>query len=201
MHWRLNKIQYPVYNLGPGKRIGIWAQGCNRGCPECINPETWDKGGGASVELRKLYNTIIAICSDYSGITISGGEPFLQYPCMITFLHLIKNNTQLDTLVYTGYTLEELERIHPDKLFMQHIDYLIDGPYLTAKNTGQPIRGSANQAIYRFVNGTPTIVEFQPWMDSKKWNMQLSINNDIYMAGIPDKELGRQLKDIFKPFA
>ena len=32
MNWQLNKIQYPLYNLGVGKRIGIWVKGCTLAC-------------------------------------------------------------------------------------------------------------------------------------------------------------------------
>jgi anaerobic ribonucleoside-triphosphate reductase activating protein len=28
----VNRIQLPVQNLGPGRRIGVWLQGCGRRC-------------------------------------------------------------------------------------------------------------------------------------------------------------------------
>lgn len=48
MNWRLNKIQYPVYNLGPGRRVGIWVQGCDLGCEGCVNQTLWGRGAGAT---------------------------------------------------------------------------------------------------------------------------------------------------------
>ena len=34
----IDRIHYPVYTLGPGKRIGIWFSGCSKKCYGCISP-------------------------------------------------------------------------------------------------------------------------------------------------------------------
>ena len=38
---RLNKAHYPVTALGPGRRIGLWLQGCALACPGCISQDSW----------------------------------------------------------------------------------------------------------------------------------------------------------------
>ena len=37
----LNKAHYPVTTLGPGRRIGLWLQGCTLACPGCVSRDTW----------------------------------------------------------------------------------------------------------------------------------------------------------------
>ncbi len=42
MNILLNKAHFPVTVLGPGRRIGIWLQGCSIGCAGCISQDTWE---------------------------------------------------------------------------------------------------------------------------------------------------------------
>ena len=37
----LSRLHFPVTTLGPGRRIGIWFQGCSIRCPGCISADTW----------------------------------------------------------------------------------------------------------------------------------------------------------------
>lgn len=64
MNWQLNKIQYPVYNLGEGKRIGIWVQGCSIECKGCINKTLWNNNGGKGISVVDLFNWVISVQDD-----------------------------------------------------------------------------------------------------------------------------------------
>ena len=37
----VNRLHWPVTVLGPGRRVGIWMQGCSIGCPGCVSRDTW----------------------------------------------------------------------------------------------------------------------------------------------------------------
>ena len=102
MNWQLNNIKYPVYNLGEGKRIGIWIQGCTLGCKGCINKTLWSNSGGKTLQVLDIYNLIIDLSDGYDGITISGGEPFEQYEQLIAFLHLIKKKHHFRCFLFYG---------------------------------------------------------------------------------------------------
>jgi anaerobic ribonucleoside-triphosphate reductase activating protein len=184
---QLNKIQYPIYNLGPGKRFGIWVQGCSIHCKGCINKSTWAKKQGRKMHILDIYNLIELICKDYDGITITGGEPFDQYPELMTFAYLVKKRTKLNILCYTGYYLHELEQKYPDKAFYNCIDLLIDGRYEKERSSSNSLKGSDNQAIYKFVDKKD--VKTNMVSTKKRWSVNAE-EDTIYMAGIPaDNEM------------
>jgi len=183
MDWQINKIQYPIYNLGQGKRIGIWVQGCSLMCTGCINQTIRDKNGGKSIDLRELFNWIVLKSEAFDGITITGGEPFEQYEQLIAFLHLIKTKTNLNVCCYTGYYLHELYGLHKDKLFSHYVDYLIDGRYVIKYHEDDNTKGSTNQSVYRFINRIPYYDE--TFAFDNKWSLKVTPESKIYMAGIP----------------
>lgn len=186
MYWKLNRIQYPIYNLGPDKRIGIWVQGCSIQCSGCVSQSLWTSEQGRDIFIPELVQFIIDTGQDYAGITISGGEPFDQYSPLIAFSALIKQKTELTIFCFTGYYLEELRLKYPDQLFLKYLDYLLDGRYVADFHEDENVRGSANQTLYQIVNGQPQKLEH--FFKSNKWSVQVNEKNQIFMAGIPKKD-------------
>ena len=185
MNWQLNKIQYPIYNLGEGKRIGIWVQGCTLKCKGCVNKTLWSSKGGKSISVVDVFNWVASRQKDFDGITISGGEPFQQYEQLVAFLHLIKTKTSLTVHCFSGYYLNELQQQFHDKLFLKYIDTLVDGRYIEEQHENTNIKGSANQSVYRIIDEVP--VKQRKTRASKKWSLNVSSENEIYMSGIPKK--------------
>jgi len=197
MNWKLNKIQYPVYNLGDGKRIGIWVQGCEFYCKSCINSEIWSLEKGEDISLQYLFNWVLLKAEAFDGITITGGEPFRQYEKLIAFLHLIKSKTKLTVNCYTGYYLHELYTKFPDKLFAKYIDYLIDGRYEEKHQVNDNTKGSSNQTIYKFCNGIPFVVESIKF--SNKWSLKVCNDSSFYLSGIPKQgEMKQLMSELFE---
>jgi anaerobic ribonucleoside-triphosphate reductase activating protein len=79
-----------------------------------------------------------------SGISVSGGEPFEQ-PEDLARLLLAARKLGLHTLVYSGFTYEELRCAAPEVLC--EIDMLIDGPYIRGIPRTSPWTGSGNQRV------------------------------------------------------
>ena len=198
MHWRLNRIQYPIYNLGHGKRIGIWVQGCSIRCQGCVNPSLWTTQNGHDVDIEYLVSWISKIHDQFDGITITGGEPFEQYEALIAFSSFIKKKTGLNIYVFIGYSLEELKDKLKDRLFKSTIDYLMHERYIAGKHENNNIRGSSNQNLYQFENGAPTLLN--EYFESRQWSVNLSEDNRLFMSGIPkDNDLStikKYLKNI-----
>lgn len=144
---RLYQREPTVYTLGPGRRYCLWVQGCERQCPGCISVHSRDPQGGYSMNLHALAMEIKM--SQPDGLTISGGEPFLQAETLGQLLHLLKNgmNCHPGVIVYTGYTLEELQDMPSAQRLLEHTDLLIDGPYVASLDDGRSLRGSSNQRV------------------------------------------------------
>ena len=135
---------------GPGLRLTLFTQGCPHHCKGCHNPETHPLDGGSPYSLE----SILARYEDnplLSGVTFSGGEPFLQARALALLagqIHALGGSV----ITYTGYVFEELAiRAEEDsaiKALLAETDLLIDGPYVEAKRSlNLPWRGSTNQRL------------------------------------------------------
>ena len=140
---KTGRIIYPLYTLGPGKRVGIWLSGCDRRCKNCANPELWDSGYGKDLSVGEIMDIVrdIALKNTVDGFTISGGEPFLQARELSELLTYLSEISE-DILVYTGCRKEELDAD------LSRIAVLIDGEYEDSLNVGHILKGSENQRIH-----------------------------------------------------
>lgn len=135
---------------GEGIRAVIWTQGCPHNCPGCHNPETHDYNGGFLKNIKDLKDEINSL-DDETGVTFSGGDPFVQPEACLEiakYCHSVK----LNVWCYTGYTYEQLlkkaqsEPVVMD--FLKEIDVLVDGRFvMKLKSYEVKFRGSKNQRI------------------------------------------------------
>ena len=133
---------------GPGLRLTIFTQGCLHHCPGCHNPQTHDPDGGSWADTED----ILAAAAEnplLDGITLSGGDPFLQpVPCLA--LAEGAHKIGLNVWIYTGYTWEALwEENAPEKIaLLKETDVLVDGPFLLAERSLElRFCGSRNQRL------------------------------------------------------
>jgi pyruvate-formate lyase-activating enzyme len=67
---------------GPGNRYVVFLQGCTFNCLACHNPHTIDRRPSAGtkwMDVADLHADIASKASFLSGVTVSGGEPTLQW--------------------------------------------------------------------------------------------------------------------------
>lgn len=147
----VNKAHWPVTVLGPGRRIGLWLQGCSIHCAGCVSQDTWPVDPSRRMSIPDL----IAWCRKVSegrldGVTISGGEPFDQPAGLRALLAALaawrrEKALDFDILCYSGHPLRRLEERHADILAL--LDALIPEPYVDKLPQGHLWRGSANQPL------------------------------------------------------
>lgn len=136
---------------GPGLRMVVWTQGCIHNCKECHNPQTHDLCGGYEVDTKDIISKIKTLKLQ-RGITLSGGEPFLQPEALEEIAKEAKSNN-LDVWSYTGFTFEQLlDTKNPERFknlnLLKQIDVLVDGKFdLDKKDFTLKFRGSSNQRI------------------------------------------------------
>ena len=94
---------------GPGIRYIIFFQGCSLRCKYCHNPDTWKLGGGREMTIAELLTDVKKYRSylrfSGGGVTITGGEPFVQAEFLISFLRALKEqniHTAIDTSGFAG---------------------------------------------------------------------------------------------------
>lgn len=136
---------------GPGLRMVVWTQGCIHNCKECHNPQTHDLCGGHEVDTQDIIDKIKTLKLQ-RGITLSGGEPFLQPEALEEIAREAKQNN-LDVWSYTGFTIEQLlDKNNPSRFknlnLLKQIDVLVDGKFeISKKDFMLKFRGSSNQRI------------------------------------------------------
>ena len=136
---------------GEGVRNSLYVSGCPFHCEGCYNEATWNFRFGVpyTPELEKRIMADMAL-SYVQGLTLLGGEPFLNTGTVLPLVKRIKSELpNKDIWSWTGYTWDELMLETPDKLeLLANIDILVDGRFdLSKKNLLLQFRGSSNQRI------------------------------------------------------
>lgn len=145
---RIAGIQQDSIVDGPGIRYVIFTQGCPHHCPGCHNPQTHDPAGGREADVQEIL-TQIAGNPLASGVTFSGGEPFMQAEALVPVAEEVKRMGKHLT-IYTGYLYEKLA--NSDRPGVQRLlklaDLLVDGPFVLAeRDLTLTYRGSGNQRV------------------------------------------------------
>ena len=138
------------FDTANGLGIGnvLWVSGCSHHCPQCHNPQTWDKNAGEEFTEEVLDNLLDKLKRPYiKRLTLSGGDPlFLGNRDEITNVvrKVKKNFPNIKIWCYTGYLWEEVK----DLPCMDFIDVLVDGEFkVELRDITLPFCGSSNQRI------------------------------------------------------
>lgn len=135
------------YVDGPGVRLAVFFQGCLHHCAGCHNLGSWPMYGGEKMDTEAFKKMMV---SDplLSGITLSGGEPFLQPRAALELAQFAKSRG-LNVWCYTGYEFEQiLEWEDNRREMLKYIDVLVDGPFKQEQMSLElRWKGSANQRV------------------------------------------------------
>lgn len=184
----IGRIIFPVTSLGYGNRLVIWLRGCNLMCEECMSKDLWDVNDKSYMSVLDVYNIILEYKNKIDGLTISGGEPFLQIKSLLPLIKQLFENITKDIILYTGYTVKELEEnyFYEYNEIKKYISVLITGRYIKEMNNSIGLAGSSNQE-YITMNNMYTIDEL------KNYKREINIfnfNNSIVLVGILNAEKG-----------
>ena len=131
---------------GPGIRYTIFTQGCPFRCKGCHNPQSQPLDGGISVPLSVLYDEIKSNPLT-TGITFSGGEPFIQ-PEPLTVMARILKDEGYSLWAYSGFVFEKLIEDEKRLNLLHYLDAVVDGPFvMSLKSLQIDFRGSSTQRI------------------------------------------------------
>lgn len=123
MKLQLNRVAHPVTVLGPGRRLGLWVQGCHIRCAGCASVDTWDPAGGRPVDTEELAEDLAStiVKNRLTGLTITGGEPSEQDAALTDLVTRLRSALDerpewagdLDVLVFTGVAARTAARRLP----------------------------------------------------------------------------------------
>lgn len=193
---RVHAIEPRSRANGPGARYVIWLQGCTLGCAGCFNPTTHPHAGGQVRPVAELLAELAAAVRasaeagaqkpPISGLTLSGGEPLQQAEAAAALLAGARA-LGLSTLVFSGYTREEIEQLPHGPAALASIDVLVDGRYRSTERLGAGLRGSANQRILLLSDRhTLADVEATPVAE-----IRISREGELVLTGVDPLKLKR----------
>jgi anaerobic ribonucleoside-triphosphate reductase activating protein len=179
--------------LGYGNRFTIWFQGCNKRCKNCLVPDSWDREkGGFYIEVDEVISQLSKL--DIDGVTISGGEPFLQNSALLELVKKIKQ-LKLNIVVYSGYSYDELKENSINKEIFENIDILIDGEYIEELNYDTPFVGSTNQNVIILSDEGYQLAQFMAQQQNREVEFVIK-NGELFIIGVPPKNLEKKLKGL-----
>ena len=118
---------------GPGIRFVLFLQGCHLQCKYCHNRDTWDLKGGEPkslddiLEKIKRYKNYMMLSG--GGVTVTGGEPFLQVKFLIELFKKLKEegiHTCIDTSGIVAITDDVKELLKYTDLVLLDIKHIDD---------------------------------------------------------------------------
>ena len=147
-----------------------------------MSPELQSKEAGRQITVEAILNMLDTVDGRVDGVTISGGEPFLQPDELKSLVRGIRERITEDIIVYSGYTLSELKEQSNQSIaaVLENISVLIDGPYVDELNDGMGIRGSSNQNVHVF----HPVADYQDLAHCKRSIQSFRYNNQILLIGI-----------------
>jgi anaerobic ribonucleoside-triphosphate reductase activating protein len=185
MQMNLSRVHFPVTTLGPGKRVGIWFQGCSIRCPGCVSADTWGSGRGATT-VEQVVALVLPWLGHADGITISGGEPFDQPEALAELLRTLPLTSLQDVLVFSGHPWESIEESVP--VAMRRIDALISDPFDAKVAQTLRLRGSDNQRLHMLTPlGRERFEGYQRTSEKDEPSLDVMFDGDgtVWLAGIP----------------
>lgn len=142
-------MKYDTSNWN-GITTTIFFSGCTFRCPGCFNKETWDFNNGQPFD-KEAEDLFISYAKNphVTGICLLGGEVFQQDLDRILELVIrLEREAKKPIHVWSGYTYERLIQDEKKLLILQHIDVLVDGPFIfKKKDLTLKHRGSSNQRV------------------------------------------------------
>ncbi len=126
----------------------VWVQGCSLGCPGCFNPLSHPVRGGWTVPVEDVIEETVRHEDTVKGLTISGGEPLQQLSPVQALLEGVRAESDLSTLLFTGYTWRELQQIPGASRLLESVDIVLAGRYDPSRRLASGLLGSANKTVH-----------------------------------------------------
>lgn len=117
---------------GPGIRYVIFLKGCPLRCKYCHNPDTWTRENAKEYDVDRIVKEALrykGYFGEKGGITLTGGEPLLQFDFALELFKKFKENnihTACDTSGYM-FNPNDKENVKRHEELIKYVDlFLLD---------------------------------------------------------------------------
>jgi anaerobic ribonucleoside-triphosphate reductase activating protein len=193
----ISRIHYPVTTLGPGKRLGVWFQGCSIRCLGCISSDTWPERRG-QISAAALLEHLARWSQVAEGLTVTGGEPLEQPQALTELINHWRAVSSSDILLFTGFEFEIALSKLPS--LPRLVDAVISGPFDRASGQTLALRGSDNQKLHIFTPAGEKFRQFErPLADTdKRLDVMFDDDGAVWFAGIPARDDFAKVRQVLK---
>ncbi len=189
---KISHIEAHTDLLGPYDRFVIWVHGCCFDCEGCLAQNT---RFGAYDEMPVSRLALQIIASGCEGITVSGGEPFLQAQALARLVSEIREHRDIGVIIYSGFTREELEARPECTGLLHQADILIDGRYIRELDDGRAYIGSSNQRLHYLTDRYRESGE--RYYSASRRRAEIKFSSDrVTLIGVPSAEVLKIWQDI-----
>lgn len=191
MRVAISRIHFPVTTLGPGRRIGLWLQGCSIRCPGCVSLDTWAEGVGLT-DTAQVLDALATHAEEADGLTVSGGEPFDQPEALAMILRGWRSLSRRGVLVFTGREIREVEAWLGDNPNL--VDAMVTGPFRSDLPQTLALRGSDNQELHVLTPAGADLLVYDRARGNadRRLDVMFDADGTAWFAGIPERgDLGR----------
>jgi len=132
-------------NEGIGLREVCYIAECTHKCHGCHNEKYWYEKG----DLYKIDEVVDKLTKNpITSITISGGDGLtVQYKNTLELLKRLKEKSNKNIWLYTGYTWEQLFELNKEEV-LNYVDVIVDGRFeISERDVTLKFRGSSSQRI------------------------------------------------------
>ena len=133
---------------GPGIRTVVFFAGCNLRCKYCHNPDTWSTQDGYVMTAAEVLTEVLKYKSYYKhsggGVTLSGGDPLLQFNFLDAVLQTCRENNIHTVLDTSGCTSESTARKILTNTDLVLLDIKSFNPEAYLNLTKQPLEKTLN---------------------------------------------------------
>ena len=197
MNVSISRVHFPVTALGPGRRVGVWFQGCSIRCPGCISVDTWAPDLGA-MRTDDLIAHVSGLAEDADGLTVSGGEPFDQPLALAELLTAWRSASSQSIFVYTGREIDDISGWlveHPGL-----IDAIMTGPFRSDVSQTLALRGSDNQTLHVLTDLGAKLSECDRRIltNDRKLDVLFDDMGNAWFAGVPARGEFRRLRKLLE---
>lgn len=180
----ISRLHYPIQALGPGRRVGVWLQGCSIRCPGCVSVDTWPAGWGRT-EMAAVLAVLETWAYAADGLTVTGGEPFDQEDALRELLRGWRDMSGTDVLVFTGHVLDRVSPWLARNPGL--IDALVTGPYDRDAPQTLALRGSDNQRLHVLTSLGTRLATYErlATAQDRRLDVMFDADGSVWLVGIP----------------